>query len=107
MSSYNRPNAAPTTVQSTITGNAAEAFASPSSTRVGYAVCNPSTSVKVYVQERPSSDTTIPTAAQVIAAPSYIVQTEQTVISGARGFTRIFIASSGSQVDTQFQELIG
>jgi len=106
MSSYNQPNAAPVTVTTTISGNAAEAFASPRP-RVGYSVCNPSTSVKVYVQERPLSDSTIPTAAQVIAAPSFIVQTEQTIISGARDRTRIFMASAVSTVDTQCQELIG
>lgn len=106
MSSYNQPKAAPVTVTTTITGNANEAFATPS-TRVGYSICNPSTSVKVYVQERPSADTTIPTAAQVIAAPSYIIQAEQTIISGARQGTKIFVASSGSTVDTQCQELVG
>jgi len=105
MASFEEPYAAPVTATTATTGDATQVFATPNS-RVGYSICNPSTSVKVYVQERKRSDTTVPTAAQVVASPTFIVQPEATETSGMRQ-GKIFIASVSTAVDAKCQELQG
>ncbi|HLO99259.1 MAG TPA: hypothetical protein VK171_11740, partial [Fimbriimonas sp.] len=72
--------------------------------RCGYSVCNPSTSIKIYVQEVPAGDDA-PTAAEIIAAPTFIVQPEGDRTSGARDDTDIYCAAA-SAVDVSWQELV-
>lgn len=105
MASFEEPYAAPVTVTTATSGNATQAFPTPQG-RVGYSICNPSTSVKVYVQERRSTDSTVPTAAEVVASPTFIVQPEATETSGMRK-GKIYVASVTTAVDAKCQELQG
>lgn len=104
MSSFNKPTSAPVTVAATTSGTATKVFATNDPIRVGYSVCNPSPTLKLYVQEVPAGDDA-PTAAEIIADPSFIVQPEGDRPSGARDQTDVYCAAA-SALDAKFQELV-
>lgn len=93
MSSYNAPIAKPIAVNAAATGGAAtKVFSTNSSARIGYSICNLSTS-KSYYMECPLG-ATAPTAAEVIATPTGIIQPDQTITNGARADTDIYLAAA-------------
>jgi hypothetical protein len=104
MSSYNQPNTSPSTVTTTTGATAAPLlFTTRHLNAVGYGICNPS-AVDVFVQERKAGDATVPTAAQVVASPSFIVPAKGDKTSGCR-IGLVYVAAA-SAVDVVVQELL-
>lgn len=104
MSSYNKPNAAPAAVTAPSTSNAIKVFGTNLAQRVGYSICNPTTSL-IYVQELPAN-ASVPTAAAVVAAPSAIIPAGGTYVSGARDLTDVYVAVSAGTAGITAQELV-
>jgi hypothetical protein len=97
-------NAAPAGVTAPSTSDSLKIFGTPTLGRQGYSICNPTASI-IYVQERKAGGAT-PTAAAVVATPSYTIQPGGNASPEASADVDVFVAVASGTALIDVQELL-